>query len=203
MFKKIDKKIYFVFQPWNIPHSNRSAKDGLTLEQGVDQWESHKRQEGDRQKQNLIIQGISNKTFLGDIPLTFFNTSPQQFELVWQIPTPRIGIIALSPTNTNLKDLYNFMCQVYNAIQDQLRQYNQNMNITFDCHLCLHVRSQLGINVTCRQGEILSLNGQKTTNNNLVGYFQMAEDHYLWCLPQDLREIWFDAFTHADHFVGT
>lgn len=160
-------------------------------------------QEGYNQKQSLIDQPISNRTFLGNVPLASFNKSPQRFELVWQTPTPRIGIVALSPADTDLEELYNFMSGVYTAIQNQLRQYHQNMDLIFDCHLCLHVRGQSKVNVTCRQGQILSSSGEETTNENLVGYFQVAEDHYLWWLPQRLKQIWFDAFSRVDHFVGT
>ena len=95
------------------------------------------------------------------------------------------------------------MSRVYTDIQDQLRQYNQNRNAVFDCHMCLHVRGQIESNVTCRQGQVLTLDEEITTNDNLVGYFQMAEDHYLWWLPQNLKKIWFDNFSQVDHVVGT
>jgi hypothetical protein len=67
----------------------------------------------------------------------------------------------------------------------------------------LYVRDQSGTNVTSRQGQILTEDGQFTTNDNIVGYIQIDENQYLQWLPQKLTQTWFNDFGQAEYFVGT
>jgi hypothetical protein len=137
-----------------------------------------------------------------NIVLSRFNSNKDEFELVWTSPAPRISIIARSPDDTTLADLYKFMSQVHSDIQEELSRRNGSMT-TFDCHLCLYVRGQSGTTVTSRQGQISTEDGQFTTNDNIVGYIHIDENQYLQWLPQQLTQTWFNAFRQAEYFVGT
>ena len=60
----------------------------------------------------------------------------------------------------------------------------------FGCHLCLYVCGQNGTSVTCRPDQILTENGNKAQNTNIVGYIQMDETQYVQWLPSKLRQTW-------------
>ncbi|CAF4336911.1 unnamed protein product [Adineta steineri] len=167
-------------------------------------WLEDKKREGVDYKNTCIQEGIPNQNLNGFAPLSIFDLDTSKFNLVWTSPAPRIGIITRSPPNpnTSLADLYDFMEQIYSAMKNDLCEQEQNRK-TFGCHLCLYVCGQLGTAVTCREGKILSEDGQITINQNLVGYIQVSESQYLRWLPYGARETWFNAFRESEHLVET
>ena len=194
---------FFCFQSTDIPGCNRKGRNGQSVEEGVQEWDLEKRQDYKKHKSECFARGSTVERFLGETSLFFFNTPTNAFELVWTLSSPRIGIIARSPQTSTLANLYEFMSIAYLNIERELRRYTRNMNAEYDCHLCLFVRGQRGTNLTCREEQIISKNGRIETQTNLVGYIQMDENEYVRWLPQDLKQIWLDAFNQTEFFVGT
>jgi hypothetical protein len=131
-----------------------------------------------------------------------FNSKPNEFDLVWTSPAPRIGIIARSPTTSTLASLYTFMSKVRVDAEKELGRQDRNFS-NFGCHLCLYVRGQSGTNVTCRRGQILTEDGSLKENLNIVGYIQMDASQYVQWLPRKIKQVWLDAFKQVEHFVRT
>ena len=88
-----------------------------------------------------------------------FNSNPSGFELVWTSPAPRIGIIARSPATTTLASLYTFLSDVHSNADRELGLRERSFS-NFGCHLCLYVSGQSDTNVTCREGEIFTEDGE-------------------------------------------
>ncbi|CAF0872769.1 unnamed protein product [Adineta steineri] len=191
-------------KPENIPYPDKDWKDRTNIDNAMRIWLEDKKREGADYKNTCIRQGIPNQNLNGFVPLSIFDLDTSKFNLVWTSPAPRIGIINRSPPNpnTSLADLYHFMEQIYFAMKKELREQEQKRK-TFGCHLCLYVRGQSGTAVTCREGKILSEDGQITINQNLVGYIQVSESQYLRWLPYGARETWFNAFHESEHLVET
>ncbi|CAF0957050.1 unnamed protein product [Adineta steineri] len=189
-------------KPENIPYPDKDWKDRTNIDNAMKIWFEDKKREGANYKNTCIQQGIPNQNLNGFAKLSSFNLDTSKFNLVWTSPAPRIGIITRSPSNTSLADLYHFMTQTHSNTDKELPQWELN-ETTFDCHLCLYVRGQSGTAVTCREGKILSEDGQITINQNLVGYIQVSESQYLRWLPYGARETWFNAFRESEHLVET
>ncbi|CAF1496956.1 unnamed protein product, partial [Adineta steineri] len=125
-----------------------------------------------------------------------------EFTLVWLSSSPRIGIVAQSPSTSSLMSLYTFMEKTRVDAEKKLSQQNTKFT-NFGCHLCLYVHGQSGTSVTRRQDRILMENGRFDDITNIVGYIQMDESQYVEWLPYNLRQIWFNEFGRAEHFVRT
>ncbi|CAF1569925.1 unnamed protein product [Adineta steineri] len=123
-------------------------------------------------------------------------------EEVWLSSSPRIGIVAQSPSTSNLGSLYTFMEKTRINAGKKLSQQDTRFT-NFGCHLCLYVHGQSGTSVTCRQDRILMENGKFDDIINMVGYIQMDESQYVEWLPHNLRQVWLKEFRRAEHFVQT
>jgi hypothetical protein len=168
----------------------------------MDALYNRKRQEYAGYKKSCIEKGNSEGSLVENISLSMFNSKSNEFQLVWTSPAPRIGIIAQSPTTSTLASLYTFMSKVRVDANEELSRRDKNFS-NFGCHLCLYVRDQSGMNVTCRRGQTLTEDGKLSENSNIVGYIQMDAFQYLQWLPRKIKQVWLNEFSRVEHFVRT
>ena len=165
-------------------------------------WYKRKLADYNKYKSECVQKRIPDHTLVEDVLLSTFDSSSNEFKLVWTSPAPRIGIVARSPAASSLASLYTFLTNVRVAAEKILARHDRNF-ANFGCHLCLYVRDQSDTTVTCRPYRVLTENGGFDKNPNIVGYIQMDECQYVQWLPRNLRQIWLDQFKQAEHFVRT
>jgi hypothetical protein len=183
--------------------NNKEWRGAKTVEQGIKNWHTKKAKDYDKYKNECVQKNFPAHTSVEKCRLSTFDSNSQDFQLVWTYPAPRIGIVARSPTTTTLGSLYKFMSKVRSDAEEALRKCDSSF-ARFGCHLCLYVRGQSDTTfVTCRQGQVLSENGQLNENPNIVGYIQMDESQYVEWLPPRSRDVWLNEFRRAEHFVRT
>jgi hypothetical protein len=165
-------------------------------------WQRKKAKNYEDYKNECVNKGTPKQTSVENCLLSTFDSNSQEFQLVWTYPAPRIGIVARSPSTSTLGSLYKFMSTVRSDAENKLKKCDANFT-NFGCHICLYVCGQSGTSVTCRQGQVLTGNGQVNGNPNIVGYIQMDESQYVQWLPSELRQVWLNGFKEAVHFVRT
>ncbi|CAF1405654.1 unnamed protein product [Adineta steineri] len=178
----------------------REWSGAKTVEEGMKNWYTKQMKNYANYKNDCIQKKIPNQTVVQKIALSMFSSS--EFKLVWLSSSPRIGIVAQSPSTSNMMSLYTYMEKTRVDAEKELSQKQAKFK-NFGCHLCLYVHGQSGTFVTCRQDQILNENGRIDDITNIVGYIQMDESQYLEWLPHNLRQVWLNEFGRAEHFVRT
>ncbi|CAF1496969.1 unnamed protein product [Adineta steineri] len=178
----------------------REWSGAKTVEEGMKNWYTKQIKNYINYKKDCIQKKIPNQTVIQKIALSMFSSS--EFTLVWLSSSPRIGIVAQSPSTSNMMSLYTFMEKTRVDAEKKLSQQNTKFT-NFGCHLCLYVYGQPGTSVTCRPDRILNENGRIDDITNIVGYIQMEELHYAEWLPYNLRHVWLNEFGRVEHFVRT
>ncbi|UJR36118.1 hypothetical protein I4U23_028853 [Adineta vaga] len=184
-----------------IPN-NKPWQDARSVEEAMSNWFRKNQINYTKYKNECILKNIPDHTSVESIPLSTFNSTSNEFTLVWLPSTPRIGIVAQSPGHTKLASLYEFMEKTRVDMEKKLSDCDPSF-AEFGCHLCLYVHGQLDTVITPRSGRIFKENGEITENPNIVGYIQMDESQYVTWLPHNLRRTWLDEFGRVDHFVRT
>jgi hypothetical protein len=182
--------------------NNKEWRGAKTVDEGIKNWYKRKLAEYNKYKSECVQNRIPDRTLVENVPLSTFDSNSNEFKLVWTSPAPRIGIVSQSPATSSLASLYTFMTNVRVAAERILAQNDPNFR-NFGCHLCLYVRDQSGITVTCRPDQVFTENGGLNENPNIVGYIQMDESQYVQWLPRNLRQVWLNEFSRAEHFVRT
>ena len=165
-------------------------------------WYIRERKKCEKYKNDCLAKKKSIVSLKENGIFADFCSSQNQFELVWITPQPRIGVIIKPGMQATLAQLYQYMSEVYNYLENQLRNYAKNMKY-FGGHFCLHVQGANDSTVVRRSGRILTGNGIPMISQDLIGYIQIGETDYPKCLPRRFRETWLNAFENAEHFVDT